>query len=63
MVDPKEINSLIKLLDDPDREIYEHIHEKILSYGGEVIEYLESAWEQAFDPIQQERIADLVHEI
>jgi len=63
MIDPKEINSLIKLLDDPDKEIYEHIHEKILSYGGEVIEYLESAWEQAFDPIQQERIADLVHEI
>ena len=63
MIDPKEINSLIKLLDDPDQEIYEHIHDKILSYGGEVIEYLESAWEQAFDPIQQERIANLVHEI
>ena len=63
MIDPVEIKSLIHLLDDPDREIYEHIHEKILSFGGEVIEYLESAWEQAFDPIQQERIANLVHEI
>ena len=28
-----------------------------------MIDYLESAWEQAFDPIQQERIANLVHEI
>ena len=63
MIDPKEINSLIRLLDDPDKEIFEHIHEKIISYGGEVIDYLESAWEQAFDPIQQERIANLVHEI
>ena len=63
MIDPKEINSLIKLLDDPDREIFEHIHDKLLSYGGEAIEYLESAWEQAFDAIQQERIANLVHEI
>ena len=63
MVDPKEINSLIKLLDDPDTEIFEHIHNKLVSYGGEVIEYLESAWEEAFDPIQQERIANLVHEI
>ncbi|HTD40877.1 MAG TPA: transglutaminase-like domain-containing protein [Mucilaginibacter sp.] len=63
MIDPKEINSLIKLLDDPDREVFEHIHDKILSYGGEVIEYLESAWEQAFDAVQQERIANLVHEI
>ncbi|HJP64193.1 MAG TPA: transglutaminase-like domain-containing protein [Mucilaginibacter sp.] len=63
MIDPKEIHSLIKLLDDPDKEIFEHIHNKLASYGGEVIEYLESAWEQAFDPIQQERIAELVHEI
>src|ERR1700749_155212 len=63
MVDPKEINSLIRLLNDPDREIFEHIHDKLISYGGEVVEYLESAWEQAFDPIQQERIANLVHEI
>jgi regulator of sirC expression with transglutaminase-like and TPR domain len=63
MIDPKEINSLIRLLDDPDTEIFEHIHGKLVSYGGEVIEYLESAWEQAFDPIQQERIANLVHEI
>lgn len=63
MIDPVEIKSLIRLLDDPDKEIYEHIHDKLISYGGEVIEYLESAWEQAFDPIQQERIANLVHEI
>ncbi|MFB9842282.1 transglutaminase family protein [Mucilaginibacter ginsenosidivorans] len=63
MIDPKEIHSLIKLLDDPDKEIFEHIHNKLASYGGEVIEYLESAWEEAFDPIQQERIAGLVHEI
>jgi regulator of sirC expression with transglutaminase-like and TPR domain len=63
MIDPVEINSLIRLLDDPDREIFEHVHSKIVSYGAEVIEHLESAWESAFDPIQQERIANLVHEI
>lgn len=63
MVNPVEINSLIKLLDDPDKEIFEHIHEKLLSYGSEAVGYLESAWEQAFDPLLQERIADLVHEI
>ncbi len=63
MIDPNEINSLIRLLDDPDKEIFDHIHSKLASYGPAVIEYLESAWEQAFDPIQQERIADLVHEI
>jgi regulator of sirC expression with transglutaminase-like and TPR domain len=63
MIDPTEINSLIRLLDDPDQEIFEHVHHKIRSYGGEVVAYLESAFEQAFDPILQERIADLVHDI
>jgi len=63
MIDPVEIKSLIKLLDDPDSEIFEHIHEKLLSYGSEAVGYLESAWEQAFDPILQDRIANLVHEI
>jgi regulator of sirC expression with transglutaminase-like and TPR domain len=63
MINPTEVNSLIRLLDDPDGEVFEHVHQKLLSYGSEAIEYLENAWEQAFDPIQQERIAGLVHEI
>ncbi|MDB5117132.1 MAG: Transglutaminase-like superfamily protein [Mucilaginibacter sp.] len=63
MINLTEVNSLIRLLDDPDPEIYTHVHEKLLSYGTEAIEHLESAFEQAFDAIQQERIADLVHEI
>jgi regulator of sirC expression with transglutaminase-like and TPR domain len=59
----KEIESLIRLLDDPDMEIFEHVHGKLKSYGSEVVAYLEGAFEQAFDPIQQDRIANLVHEI
>ncbi|MVN92579.1 hypothetical protein GO816_15680 [Mucilaginibacter sp. HME9299] len=58
-----EIKSLIRLLDDPDREIYSHVHDKLISYGPAAIQYLENAWEQAFDTIQQDRIANLVHEI
>jgi len=63
MINEAEINSLIKLLDDPDEEIYDHVHGKLLTYGPTAITYLESAFEQAFDSIQQERIANLVHEI
>ena len=63
MINPAEVNSLIRLLDDPDGEIFDHVHQKLLSYGPEAIDYLETAWEQAFDSIQQERIANLVHEI
>ena len=63
MINPSEVKSLIRLLDDPDGEIYDHVHQKLLSLGPEAIDYLENAWEEAFDPIQQERIANLVHEI
>jgi regulator of sirC expression with transglutaminase-like and TPR domain len=63
MINQTEVNSLIRLLDDPDQEIYNHVHDKLLSYGSEAIEHLESAFEQAFDSIQQDRIANLVHEI
>jgi len=63
MINEAEINSLIRLLDDPDQEIYTHVHDKLMSYGPTAITYLESAFEQAFDAVQQERIANLVHEI
>ncbi|WP_256011207.1 transglutaminase-like domain-containing protein [Desertivirga xinjiangensis] len=63
MLNQKEIESLIKLLDDPDQEIADHVEDKLLSYGSEVVEYLESAWEQSFDAVLQQRIEDLVHKI
>lgn len=63
MVNEKEIASLIKLLDDPDPEIFNHIEDKLLNYGYSVIAYLEKAWEQSFDALQQERIENLVHKI
>ncbi len=59
----KEIESLIKLLDDPDMEIAGHVEEKLLSYGSEVIRPLEDAWSQSLDTILQERIENLVHKI
>lgn len=62
-INPTEINYLIKLLDDPDKEIFEHVHDKLFELGSEAVTALESAWEEAFDPILQERIANLVHEI
>src|SRR5690606_4072972 len=63
MVNEKEIASLIKLLDDPDPEIFNLIEEKLLDYGYDVITYLENAWEQSFDAVLQTRIENLVHKI
>lgn len=59
----KEITALVKLLDDPDQEIYQHVEGKLLEYGNEVIDYLENAWEHSLDSLLQERIENLVHKI
>ncbi len=58
-----EISALIKLLDDPDQEVYQHVEKKLLDYGNEVVVYLETAWEQSLDTKLQERIENIVHTI
>ena len=62
-MNPKEIGSLIKLLDDTDNEVYTHIEEKLLSLGNHVIPFLETAWSQSFDALLQERIERIIHRI
>lgn len=59
----KEVSALINLLDDPDETIYEQISSKIISFGNEVIPFLESAWETSFDTVLQQRIENLIHTI
>lgn len=63
MENSKEISALVKLLDDPDPEIYEHIEKRLLEYGAEVVHFLENAWEQSLDALLQERIENIVHKI
>lgn len=58
-----EIDALVKLLDDPDEAVFQHVQERLLTYGTEVVACLESAWEQSLDTVLQERIENLVHAI
>ncbi len=59
----KEVEALIRLLDDRDEEIFQHIENKLYSFGEEIIEPLEEAWEKSFDSLLQERIENLIHKI
>lgn len=63
MESSKEISALIKLLDDPDHEIYEHVEKRLLEYGPQVVDYLENEWEHTLDTLLQERIENIVHKI
>ncbi len=58
-----QLDALISLLDDPDVEVKNHVRDKILSLGAEVIPVLEQKWENSFDPILQKEIEELVHEL
>ena len=58
-----EINALVKLLDDPDPEVFEHVEKRLLDYGNFVIDYLEEAWSDSLDTNLQERIENVVHQI
>jgi len=59
----KELNSLIYLLDDPDREIYSNVKTKLIGFGKQVLERLESTWEFTQDELVQERIEEIIHQI
>jgi regulator of sirC expression with transglutaminase-like and TPR domain len=64
MKDYNALNALIALMDDPDEEIYAHVHDKLLEYGPDAISYLESSWEEKdFGLLFQSRIETIIHEI
>ena len=62
-VSDSEIKALISLLDDTDKEVYNHIEERLLSLGREAIPVLENAWSNSFDAVLQQRIERIVHKI
>ena len=59
----KELHALVSLLDDTDQEVKTHVKDRIISLGKAVIPFLESRWENSFNPDLQKEIEELVHEL
>jgi regulator of sirC expression with transglutaminase-like and TPR domain len=59
----KEIFALVRLIDEPDQEIYKLIREKILTHGIEAVSFLEKAWDNDPNKILQERLEEIIHTI
>jgi len=57
----KELDALISLLDEPNAEIFQTIHDRIFAHGKVAVPVLENLWENTFDPLIQHRIEDLIH--
>jgi regulator of sirC expression with transglutaminase-like and TPR domain len=64
MINVQSVQALIHLVDDPDDQIFEHVRDKIKSYGKDAIPILENSWEsQDFGLLFQHRIENIIHEI
>lgn len=62
-MDREEINALIALLEDNDREVLEAVTDNLLKQGISIVPQLEKAWEQTPDGKIQERLEQVIHDI
>lgn len=58
-----EIQALLTLLDDPDREVYEAISQNLLHKGITIVPELEKAWETSVNETTQERLETIIQNI
>ena len=59
----EDINALLHLLDDSDAEVYQHVYQKLRSYGNDVLPILEYVWGANDNPLLNERIEELISTI
>jgi regulator of sirC expression with transglutaminase-like and TPR domain len=63
-VDPtRELEALIRLIDEPDEAVFLNIREKILGYGSRAIPLLQKMWDNNFNPQIQHRIESLMAQL
>jgi regulator of sirC expression with transglutaminase-like and TPR domain len=59
----KELEALIRLLDDPDKQVFDSVSNRLIELGEEVVPPLEKRWEFTLKPDLQERIEDVIRKI
>lgn len=63
MEETREISALMNLIDDPDKDVFETVSNRIVSYGKNIIPNLEQLWENTPDEGIQEKIELLIHRL
>lgn len=58
-----ELRSLVTLLDDDDPEVFHHIEQRLLSFGTQVIPFLEEEWGELKDMVHQQRLENIIHQL
>ena len=58
------IKALVKLIDDPDEDIFLHVRDELIKCGNKAIPYLEKSWEDDYyGLVFQSRIENIIHDI
>ena len=58
------IKALVKLIDDPDEDIFHHVRDELIKCGSKAIPYLEKSWEDDYyGLVFQSRIENIIHDI
>ena len=63
MLSDKEVLALILLLEDEDEEIVQHVEQKLLSLGADIIPVLENEWDSINSAHHQQRVENIIHKI
>lgn len=64
MKNEKSIIALIRLIEDPDENIFEHVRDELIGHGTDAIPFLETSWEEDdYGLLFQSRIENLIHDI
>lgn len=62
-MEQKELNAILKLLEDPDDVVFKHIEKRLLSEGEIVIPHLENTWENSLDELVHQRAENIINKI
>ncbi len=60
MFDPKEISSLVYLLDDTDEDVISQVEQRLISFGSEVIPTLEDLTHREDDAVRERRLKHII---
>ncbi|MFN7312785.1 MAG: transglutaminase family protein [Bacteroidota bacterium] len=63
MLNNGEIHALVSLLDDDDEEVVQHVNDKLISMGADVIPVLEGEWANLTNQHQQKKVEQIIHRI
>ncbi|MDX1350191.1 MAG: transglutaminase-like domain-containing protein [Putridiphycobacter sp.] len=63
-INDSEVNALIRLVEDPDPQIYTQVRHKLVSYGSSILPNIENTWlKGAHNNDHQSKLEDIISEI